>query len=143
MTDYLFKNFIGYILHTAKHIAFSPLSKINASRILSNELGINSKEKPTEEKPATCKFIKTPPPVPPKARFLEGKTSTVIKEEPVPEEPPVPVEEQDKPIDSFSDCYLSDEEPDQEEEPPAKESIPEADDDYDVLDDLLSDPAPE
>ncbi|PKY62884.1 hypothetical protein RhiirA4_490239, partial [Rhizophagus irregularis] len=47
-------------------------------------------------------------------------------------------------------CYLSDEEPDQEDTPPAEESIPEADDNYDVLEDLLSDsdstpvdPAPE
>ncbi|CAB4403521.1 unnamed protein product [Rhizophagus irregularis] len=49
-----------------------------------------------------------------------------------PEEPPAPVEEQDEPIDSFSDCYLSDEEPDQEDTPPAEEPAPEADDDYDV-----------
>ncbi|PKY63277.1 hypothetical protein RhiirA4_491634, partial [Rhizophagus irregularis] len=77
------------------------------------------------------------------------KPAPVIKEEPVPEEPPAsleppaPVEEQDEPIDSFSDCYLSDEEPDQEDTPPAEESITEADDDYDVLDDLLSDSAHE
>ncbi|PKY62918.1 hypothetical protein RhiirA4_490339, partial [Rhizophagus irregularis] len=77
------------------------------------------------------------------------KPAPVIKEEPVPEEPPAsleppaPVEEQDEPIDSFSDCYLSDEEPDQEDTPPAEEPASEADDDYDVLDDLLSDPAPE
>ncbi|PKY42967.1 hypothetical protein RhiirA4_456870, partial [Rhizophagus irregularis] len=40
---------------------------------------------------------------------------------------------------SFSDCYLSDEEPDQEDTPPAEEPAPEVNDDYDVLDDLLSD----
>ncbi|PKY63166.1 hypothetical protein RhiirA4_491227, partial [Rhizophagus irregularis] len=82
-------------------------------------------EKPTEEKPAPV-IHKTPPPVPPKPDSLKVKPAPVIKEDSVPEEPPaslelpVPVEEQDKPIDSFSDCYLSDEEPDQEEEPPAK-----------------------
>ncbi|PKY36359.1 hypothetical protein RhiirB3_458782, partial [Rhizophagus irregularis] len=48
----------------------------------------------------------------------------------------------DEIIDSFSDCYLSDEEPDQENEPPAEEPALEADDDYDVLDDLLSDSDP-
>ncbi|CAB4439055.1 unnamed protein product [Rhizophagus irregularis] len=101
------------------------------------------KEKPTEEKPAPVVPKKTPPPVPPKPDSLKVKPAPVIKEDPIPEEPLAPVKEQDEPIDSFSDCYLSDEEPDQEEEPPAKESIPEADDDYDVLDDLLSDLAPE
>ncbi|CAB4401008.1 unnamed protein product [Rhizophagus irregularis] len=54
-------------------------------------------------------------------------------------EPPAHVKEQDEPIDSFSDCYLSDKEPDQEEGPPTKESILEANDDYNVLDDMLSD----
>ncbi|PKY61746.1 hypothetical protein RhiirA4_487152, partial [Rhizophagus irregularis] len=165
----------------------TPLSKINASRILSNELGINSKlvheidiegidietpkkpasdpkalekflaniysipannpqdvqEKPAEEKPAPIEEKpvpkKTPPPVPPKPDSLKVKPAPVIKEDSVPEEPPAPVEEQDEPIDSFSDCYLSDEEPDQEDTPPALEAV----DDYDVLDDLLSDPAPE
>ncbi|CAB4430259.1 unnamed protein product [Rhizophagus irregularis] len=108
------------------------------------------KEKPTEEKPAPVVPKKTPPPLPPKPDSLKVKLAPVIKKEPVPEEPPAPVEEQDEPIDSFSDCYLSDEEPDQEDTPPAEEPAPEADDDYDVLEDLLSnsdstpvDPAPE
>ncbi|CAB4442464.1 unnamed protein product [Rhizophagus irregularis] len=106
---------------------------------------VEEKPAPTEEKPVPKK---TPPPVPPKPDSLKVKPAPVIKEEPVPEEPPAsleplaPVEEQDEPIDSFSDCYLSDEEPDQEDTPPTEESTPEADD-YDVLDDLLSDPAPE
>ncbi|PKY58671.1 hypothetical protein RhiirA4_480784, partial [Rhizophagus irregularis] len=104
-------------------------------------------EKPTEEKPAPViekQSIpkKTPPPVLPKPDCLKVKPAPVIKEDSVPEEPPAPVEEQDEPIDSFSDCYLSDEEPDQEDESPAEEPAPEADD-YDVLDDLLSDPTPE
>ncbi|PKY58942.1 hypothetical protein RhiirA4_430074, partial [Rhizophagus irregularis] len=86
------------------------------------------KEKPTEEKP-----VKPAPVI---------KEDSVSEEPPVSLEPPVPVEEQDEPIDSFSDCYLSDEEPDQEDTPPAEEPVPEADD-YDILDDLLSDSAPE
>ncbi|CAB4429844.1 unnamed protein product [Rhizophagus irregularis] len=100
-------------------------------------------EKPTEEKPAPVVPKKTPPPVPPKPDSLKVKPAPVIKEDSVPEEPPAPVEEQDEPIDSFSDCYLSDEESDQEDTPPAEEPVPEADDDYDVLDDLLSDQTPE
>ncbi|CAB4442488.1 unnamed protein product [Rhizophagus irregularis] len=95
---------------------------------------VEEKPAPTEEKPVPKK---TPPPVPPKPDFLKVKPAPVIKEEPVPEEPPAsleplaPVEEQDEPIDSFSDCYLSDEEPDQEDTPPTEEPAPEADDDYD------------
>ncbi|CAB4443500.1 unnamed protein product [Rhizophagus irregularis] len=96
---------------------------------------IEEKPAPIEEKPVSKK---TPPPVPPKPDSLKVKPAPVIKEDSVPEEPPAPVEEQDEPIDSFSDCYLSDEESDQE------------DTDYDVLEDLLSDsdstpvdPAPE
>ncbi|CAB4445268.1 unnamed protein product [Rhizophagus irregularis] len=225
MTDLPVQEFYRIYTSYCETHCISPLSKINASRILSNELGINSKvvrkggkiprvynisredlykkfldkkwiheideidieeidtdtpekptsdpkalekflaniysipanksqvqEKPVEEKPAPVKEKpteeqpvpkKTSPPVPPKPDSLKVKPAPVIKEDPIPEEPPAPVKEQDEPIDSFSDCYLSDEEPDQEEEPPAKESIPEADDDYDVLDDLLSDPAPE
>ncbi|PKY63591.1 hypothetical protein RhiirA4_495363, partial [Rhizophagus irregularis] len=73
-------------------------------------------EKPVEEKPAPV-IHKTPPPVPPKPDCLKVKPAPVIKEEPV-------------------------EEPDQEDTPPTEESVPEADDDYDVLDDLLSDSAP-
>ncbi|GET64984.1 highly derived D5-like helicase-primase [Rhizophagus irregularis DAOM 181602=DAOM 197198] len=193
----------------------SPLSKINASRILSNELSINSNrtyinkkltrvysisredlykkylgkkwihetdeiniegidietsenphliqmpwrivEKPAEEKPApvekkpTEETKKTPPPVSLKPDCLKVKPAPVINEDPIPEESPAPIEsDTDEPIDSFSDCYLSDEEPDQENEPPAEEPAFKADDDYYVLDDLLSDsdfttvnPAPE
>ncbi|CAB4432698.1 unnamed protein product [Rhizophagus irregularis] len=80
-------------------------------------------EKPTEEQPV---LKKTTPPVPPKPDSLKVKPAPVIKEDSVPEEPPAPVEE-----------------PDQEDIPPAEEPVSEADDDYDVLDDLLSDPAPE
>jgi hypothetical protein len=106
------------------------------------------KKKPTEEKPVSKK---TPPPVPLKPNCLKVKPAPVINEDPIPEESPAPIEsDTDEPIDSFSDCYLSDEEPDQENEPPAKEPAFKADDDYDVLDDLLSDsdfttvnPAPE
>ncbi|CAB4410143.1 unnamed protein product [Rhizophagus irregularis] len=97
-------------------------------------------EKPTEEKPVPKK---APPPVPPKPDSLKVKPAPVIKEDSVPEKPPAPVKEQDEPIDSFSDCYLSDEESDQEDTPPTEEPVPEVDDDYDVLDDLLSDSAPE
>ncbi|PKY36869.1 hypothetical protein RhiirB3_460538, partial [Rhizophagus irregularis] len=86
-------------------------------------------EKPAKEKPAPV------------------KPASIINKDPIPEEPPAPIKSgTDKIIDSFSDCYLSDEEPDQENEEPAFK----ADDDYDVLDDLLSDsdfttvnPAPE
>ncbi|GBC44500.1 uncharacterized protein OCT59_014448 [Rhizophagus irregularis] len=71
------------------------------------------------------------------------KPAPVIKEDPIPEESPAPIEsDTDEIIDSFSDCYLSDEEPDQENEPPAEEPAFEADDDYDILDDLLSDSDP-
>ncbi|CAB4418995.1 unnamed protein product [Rhizophagus irregularis] len=105
-------------------------------------------EKPAEEKPAPIEEKPVPkksaPPVPPKPDSLKVKPAPIIKEEPVPEEPPAPVE------DEHIDCYLSDEEPDQEDTPPAEEPAPEADNDYDVLEDLLSDsdstpvdPAPE
>ncbi|CAB4446376.1 unnamed protein product [Rhizophagus irregularis] len=92
-------------------------------------------EKPAEEKPAPIEEKpteeqsipkKAPPPVPPKPDSLKVKPAPVIKEDSVPEEPPAPVEE-----------------PDQEDTPPTEEPAPEADDDYDVLDDLLSDPTPE
>ncbi|GET54087.1 poxvirus D5 protein [Rhizophagus irregularis DAOM 181602=DAOM 197198] len=106
-------------------------------------------EKPAEEEKPVSK--KTPPPVPLKPDCLKVKPAPVINEDPISEESPAPIEsDTDEPIDSFSDCYLSDEEPDQENEPPAKEPAFKADDDYDVLDDLLSDsdfttvnPAPE
>ncbi|GBC40783.2 hypothetical protein GLOIN_2v1875323 [Rhizophagus irregularis DAOM 181602=DAOM 197198] len=44
-----------------------------------------------------------------------------------------------KALKNFSDCYLSDEESDQEDNLPAKKSVPKEDDDYDILDDMLSD----
>ncbi|GBC36410.1 highly derived D5-like helicase-primase [Rhizophagus irregularis DAOM 181602=DAOM 197198] len=108
-------------------------------------------KKPTEEKSALVVPKKTSPPVPPKPDSLKVKPAPVINEDPIPEESPAPIEsDTDEPIDSFSDCYLSDEEPDQENEPPAEEPAFKADDDYDILDDLLSDsdfttvnPAPE
>ncbi|GBC11078.2 uncharacterized protein OCT59_025748 [Rhizophagus irregularis] len=97
-------------------------------------------EKPTKEQPVSKK---TPPPVPSKPDCLKVKPAPVINKDPIPEEPPAPIEsDTDEIIDSFSDCYLSDEEPDQEDEPPAEEPAFEADDDYDVLDDLLSDSDP-
>ncbi|GBC31801.1 highly derived D5-like helicase-primase [Rhizophagus irregularis DAOM 181602=DAOM 197198] len=97
-------------------------------------------KKPTEEKSALVVPKKTLPPVPPKPDSLKVKPAPVINEDPIPEESPAPIEsDTDEIIDSFSDCYLSDEEPDQENEPPAKEPAFKADDDYDVLDDLLSD----
>src|SRR6185369_10845129 len=58
-------------------------------------------EKTVEEKPA---------PVEEKPDSLKIKPAPVIKEDPISEEPSAPIEEQDEPIDSFSDCYLSDEE---------------------------------
>ncbi|GBC21623.2 highly derived D5-like helicase-primase [Rhizophagus irregularis DAOM 181602=DAOM 197198] len=97
-------------------------------------------KKPTEEKSALVVLKKTSPPVPPKPDSLKVKPAPVINEDPIPEESPAPIEsDTDEPIDSFSDCYLSDEEPDQENEPPAEEPAFKADDDYNVLDDLLSD----
>ncbi|PKY46539.1 hypothetical protein RhiirA4_461427, partial [Rhizophagus irregularis] len=216
MTDLPVQEFYRVYTSYCETHCITPLSKINASRILSNELGINSRkirvgkatprvynisredlykkflakkwiheideidiegidietpekpasdpkalekflaniynpannpqdvqEKPVKEKPAPVEekpapvIHKAPPPVPPKPDSLKVKSAPVIKEDSVPEEPPAPVE--DEPIDSFSDCYLSDEEPDQEDTPPAEEPAPEADDDYDVLEDLLSD----
>ncbi|CAB4394779.1 unnamed protein product [Rhizophagus irregularis] len=86
--------------------------------------------------------------IPLKPDCLKIKSTPVIKEDSVPKELPAllelsaSVEEQDEPIDRFSDCYLSDEKPDQKNEPPAEEPALEADDDYDVLDDLLSDSDP-
>ncbi|CAB4437318.1 unnamed protein product [Rhizophagus irregularis] len=139
-----------YILDKAK------IAK-NFSKVIQDVQDVQ--EKPVEEKPAPVEEKsapveenlapvievqpvpkKTPPPVPPKPDSLKVKPAPVIKEDSVPKEPPAPVK--DEPIDSFSDCYLSDEESDQEDTPPAEEPVPEADDDYDVLDDLLSDPTP-
>ncbi|GET51552.1 highly derived D5-like helicase-primase [Rhizophagus irregularis DAOM 181602=DAOM 197198] len=94
-------------------------------------------EKPTEKQPVAKK---APPPVPPKPDCLKVKPAPVIKEDPIPEESPAPIEsDTNEIIDSFSDCYLSDEVPDQENELPAEEPAFEANDDYDVLDNLLSD----
>ncbi|UZO11273.1 uncharacterized protein OCT59_002844 [Rhizophagus irregularis] len=96
-------------------------------------------EKPVEEKPTEEQLVakKAPPPVPPKPYCLKVKPAPVIKEDPIPEESPASIEsDTDEIIDSFSDCYLSDEEPDQENEPPAEEPAFEADDD------LLSDSDP-
>ncbi|GBC49832.2 hypothetical protein GLOIN_2v1472929 [Rhizophagus irregularis DAOM 181602=DAOM 197198] len=99
------------------------------------------KPEPAEEKPAPV-IRKTPPPLPPKPDHLKERPQELRKEQPDPDED-TNESNTDKSIDNFSDCYLSDEEPDQ------KESIPEPDN-YDVLDDLLSDsdfttvnPAPE
>ncbi|UZO22411.1 uncharacterized protein OCT59_014774 [Rhizophagus irregularis] len=102
-------------------------------------------EKPVEERPTEKQPVakKAPLPVPPKPDCLKVKPAPVIKEDHIPEESPSPIEsDTDEIIDSFSDCYLSDEKPDQENEPPAEEPAFEADDDYDVLDDLLSDSDP-
>ncbi|CAB4441463.1 unnamed protein product [Rhizophagus irregularis] len=210
MTDLPVQEFYRIYTSYCETHCITPLSKINASRILSNELGINSnrtyvnkkltrvysisredlykkflgknwiheideidiegidietpekpasdpkalekflaniysipannpqdvQEKPAEEKPAPVKeklaeekpvkekpapvIRKTPPPVPPKPDSLKVKPAPVIKEDSVPEKP----------------------EPD-EDTPPTEEPVPEVDDDYDVLDDLLSDPTPE
>ncbi|GET56823.1 poxvirus D5 protein [Rhizophagus irregularis DAOM 181602=DAOM 197198] len=99
------------------------------------------KPEPAEEKPAPV-IRKTPPPLPPKPDHLKERPQELRKEQPDPDED-TNESNTDKSIDNFSDCYLSDEEPDQEE------PIPEPDN-YDVLDDLLSDsdfttvnPAPE
>ncbi|GBC21590.2 highly derived D5-like helicase-primase [Rhizophagus irregularis DAOM 181602=DAOM 197198] len=88
------------------------------------------KPEPAEEKPAPV-ICKTPPPLPPKPDHLKERPQGLREEQP---DPDVNTSElnTDEPIDSFSDCYLSDEEPDQEEPTPEP-------DDYDVLDDLLSD----
>ncbi|GET66062.1 hypothetical protein GLOIN_2v1849173 [Rhizophagus irregularis DAOM 181602=DAOM 197198] len=99
------------------------------------------KPEPAEEKPAPV-IRKTPPPLPPKPDHLKERPQELRKEQPDPDED-TNESNTDKSIDNFSDCYLSDKEPDQEE------PIPEPDN-YDVLDDLLSDsdfttvnPAPE
>ncbi|GET52854.1 highly derived D5-like helicase-primase [Rhizophagus irregularis DAOM 181602=DAOM 197198] len=88
------------------------------------------KLEPAEEKPAPV-IRKTPPPLPPKPDHLKERPLELRKEQPDPDED-TNESNTDKSIDNFSDCYLSDEEPDQEE------PIPEPDN-YDVLDDLLSD----
>ncbi|GET66181.1 highly derived D5-like helicase-primase [Rhizophagus irregularis DAOM 181602=DAOM 197198] len=89
------------------------------------------KPEPVEEKPAPV-IRKTPPPLPPKPDHLKERPQELREEQPDPDEDTNELDT-NEPIDSFSDCYLSDEEPDQEE------PTPEPDDDYDILDDLLSD----
>ncbi|PKB93211.1 hypothetical protein RhiirA5_442005, partial [Rhizophagus irregularis] len=89
------------------------------------------KPEPAEEKPAPV-IRKTPPPLPPKPDHLKERQQELREEQPDPDED-TNESDTDEPIDNFSDCYLSDEEPDQEE------PTPEPDDDYDVLDNLLSD----
>ncbi|PKB93430.1 hypothetical protein RhiirA5_405004, partial [Rhizophagus irregularis] len=103
-------------------------------------------EKPAEEKPAPV-IRKTPPPLPPKPDHLKERPQELREEQPDPDED-TSESNTDEPIDNFSDCYLSDEES-AEVLVPEKPSTPEPDD-YDVLDDLLSDsdsttvnPAPE
>ncbi|GET50431.1 poxvirus D5 protein [Rhizophagus irregularis DAOM 181602=DAOM 197198] len=102
-----------------------------------------AEEKPAEEKPAEKKpepaeeksapvIRKTPPPLPPKPDHLKERQQELREEQPDPDED-TNESDTDEPIDNFSDCYLSDEKPDQEE------PTPEPDDDYDVLDNLLSD----
>ncbi|GET61916.1 hypothetical protein RIR_jg11866.t2 [Rhizophagus irregularis DAOM 181602=DAOM 197198] len=205
MTDLPVQEFYRVYTSYCETHCISPLSKINASRILSNELAINSKlvrkdkkptrvysisredlykkflgknwiheideidiegidvetskkpapdpkalekflaniysipannpqdvqKKPAEKKPAPV-IRKTPPPLPPKLDHLKERQQELREEQPDPDED-TNESDTDEPIDSFSDCYLSDEEPDQEE------PTPKPDDDYDVLDDLLSD----
>ncbi|GET61917.1 hypothetical protein RIR_jg11866.t1 [Rhizophagus irregularis DAOM 181602=DAOM 197198] len=167
MTDLPVQEFYRVYTSYCETHCISPLSKINASRILSNELAINSKlvrkdKKPTrvysisredlykkflgknwiheideidiegiDKKPAPV-IRKTPPPLPPKLDHLKERQQELREEQPDPDED-TNESDTDEPIDSFSDCYLSDEEPDQEE------PTPKPDDDYDVLDDLLSD----
>ncbi|GET57266.1 poxvirus D5 protein [Rhizophagus irregularis DAOM 181602=DAOM 197198] len=104
------------------------------------------KPEPTEEKPAPV-IRKTPPPLPPKPDHLKERPQELREEQPDPDED-TSESNTDEPIDNFSDCYLSDEES-AEVLVPEKPSTPEPDD-YDVLDDLLSDsdsttvnPAPE
>ncbi|GBC46746.1 highly derived D5-like helicase-primase [Rhizophagus irregularis DAOM 181602=DAOM 197198] len=103
------------------------------------------KSAPVEEKPTEEQRVskKTPPPVPPKPDCLKVKPAPVINKDLIPEEPSAPIElGTDEIIDSFSNCYLSDEESDQENELPAEEPALKAVDDYNVLDDLLSDSDP-
>ncbi|UZO27519.1 uncharacterized protein OCT59_019712 [Rhizophagus irregularis] len=71
-------------------------------------------EKPVEEKPTEKQPVskKTPPPVPLKPDCLKVKPAPVINKNPIPEESSAPIEsDTDETIDSFSDYYLSDEEP--------------------------------
>ncbi|GET62295.1 highly derived D5-like helicase-primase [Rhizophagus irregularis DAOM 181602=DAOM 197198] len=71
------------------------------------------KPEPAEEKPAPV-IRKTPPPLPPKPDHLKERQQELREEQPDPDED-TNESDTDEPIDNFSDCYLSDEEPDQEE----------------------------
>ncbi|PKY28948.1 hypothetical protein RhiirB3_445354 [Rhizophagus irregularis] len=229
MTDLPVQEFYKVYTSYCETHCISPLSKINASRILSNELAINSKlvrkdkkptrvysisredlykkffsknwiheideidieeidtetpkkltsdlkalekflvkiynsasksqvdqekvklvaEKPTKEKPAPVKekpvpvIRKAPPPLPPKPDHLKERLQELREEQPDADENTNELDT-DEPIDSFSDCCLSDKKPNQEQELSAEDLVPKKlsapkPDDYDVLDDLLSD----
>ncbi|PKY61790.1 hypothetical protein RhiirA4_487272, partial [Rhizophagus irregularis] len=192
MTDLPVQEFYRVYTSYCETHCISPLSKINASRILSNELGINSKvvrkggktprvynisredlykkfldkkwiheideidiegidtdtpEKPTSDPKALEKFLANIYSIPANKSQVQEKP---VEEKPAPveekptEEQPVP-KKTPPPVPPKPDCLKEepDEEPDQEDTPPAEEPVPEADNDYDVLDDLLSDSAPE
>ncbi|PKB95310.1 hypothetical protein RhiirA5_436947 [Rhizophagus irregularis] len=105
------------------------------------EKSAEEKSAPVIEEQSVAK--KAPPPVPPKPDYLKVKPAPIINKNHISEEPPAPIEsDTDEIIDSFSDCYLSDKEPEQEDGLPAEEPALEAVDDYDILDDLLSDSDP-
>ncbi|GBC17055.2 hypothetical protein GLOIN_2v1880406 [Rhizophagus irregularis DAOM 181602=DAOM 197198] len=106
-------------------------------------------EKPTKEKPAPVKEKPVPvirkalPPLPPKPDHLKERLQELREEQPDADENTNELDT-DEPIDSFSDCYLSDKKPNQEQELSAEDLVPKKPsapkpDDYDVLDDLLSD----
>ncbi|PKY28508.1 hypothetical protein RhiirB3_444706 [Rhizophagus irregularis] len=165
-------------------MSYSLLSKINATRTISNELGIKSKKmrigKTTpqvysisredlykkflsknwihETDEINIEGINTNTPEKPASdsKALKKNYIQIIITQSAPQKLKCKVvadsapkehlqelrEKQLNPIkdtNSFSDCYLSDEEPDQEDNLPAKKSVPKEDDDYDILDDMLSD----
>ncbi|PKK74094.1 hypothetical protein RhiirC2_775201 [Rhizophagus irregularis] len=105
-------------------------------------------EKPAEEKlePVIEEqpvFKRAPPPLLPKPDHLKERLQELREEQPDPDED-TNESNTNEPIDSFSDCYLSDEESNQEEELSAEDLVPEKlsapePDDYDILNDLLSD----
>ncbi|UZO18008.1 uncharacterized protein OCT59_009336 [Rhizophagus irregularis] len=93
-------------------------------------IDIDTSEKLASDPNALEKFLALPP-VPLKPDCLKVKPAPIINEDPIPEESPAPIEsDTDEIIDSFLDCYLSNEKSDQENEPPAEEPALEADDDY-------------
>ncbi|PKK47111.1 hypothetical protein RhiirC2_803712, partial [Rhizophagus irregularis] len=105
-------------------------------------------EKPAEKKPEPVieeqpVSKRAPPPLPPKPDHLKERLQELREEQPDPDED-TNESDTDEPIDNFSDCYLSDEKLNQEHElfaedlVPKKPSAPEPDN-YDILDDLLSD----